>query len=180
MDEIAHRNPPPTRPRALVVMGVSGSGKSVVGAALAEALGWEFVEGDQLHPAENIARMAGGEPLTDAHRMGWLDTVGARMASAVAEGDGVVAACSALKKVYRERLDRACPGILFVHLDVDRRTARARVGTRRGHFMPASLVDSQFEDLEPPDAGERAVTLDAMRPVEVLVGKAVRELMTAA
>ena len=170
-----HQSDPTARPHsppAIVVMGVTGSGKTVVGGALAEAIGALYVEGDQLHPPENIARMASGLPLTDAHREGWLDTIGERIAAAGAQGRGVVAACSALKRIYRDRLRRASPGLVFVYLAVDPATARLRVGSRKGHFMPASLVESQFAILEPPEADERALVLDASRPLGDLVDDA--------
>jgi gluconokinase len=164
---------------AVVVMGVSGCGKSVVGAALAEALGCRFIEGDQLHPPENVARMAGGQPLTDAHRAGWLDAVGAKLNEAARTGSGGVAACSALKRSYRDRLRRFCPGLVFVHLAIDKGTARQRVGRRKGHFMPATLVDSQFATLEPPTGDEAALTLDGTRPVAELVGEVAKFLKRA-
>lgn len=165
----------PSRPRpdgspvAIVVMGVAGCGKSVVGEALAARLGLVFVEGDGLHPPENVARMAGGEPLTDGDRQGWLDAIGAGVASALADGTGVVAACSALKRSYRDRLRGWSSDIAFLHLDIEKEAARARVGGRKGHFMPASLVDSQFATLEPPAPDEVALVLDATLPVEEIV-----------
>ncbi|WP_254633761.1 gluconokinase [Mesorhizobium sp. GbtcB19] len=150
---------------AIVVMGVAGCGKTAVGEALAKALGADFIEGDRLHPPENVARMARGEPLTDALREGWLDAIGERIASSVASGRKAVAACSALKRGYRDRLNRFCPGIVFLYLKIDRDTAWRRVADRKGHFMPASLVDSQFATLEEPAADERAVTVDGTRSV---------------
>ncbi|MER9231038.1 gluconokinase [Mesorhizobium sp. M0622] len=153
-------------------MGVAGCGKSVVGEALAAALGALFIEGDRLHPPENVARMARGEPLTDALREGWLDTIGQRIAASVASGQGVVAACSALKRSYRDRLRGFCPNIVFVYLEIDPATAMRRVGNRKGHFMPASLVDSQFATLEPPATDEGALTLDGTRPVADVVATA--------
>jgi gluconokinase len=163
----------------VVVMGVAGCGKSVVGAALAEALGCRFIEGDRLHPPENVARMAGGQPLTDAHRAGWLDAVGAQLSEAARAGSGGVAACSALKRAYRDRLRRFCPGLVFIHLAIDRETARQRVGRRRGHFMPATLVESQFAALEPPTEDEVALNLDGTRPVAELVAAAAKFLRHA-
>lgn len=157
---------------AIVVMGVAGCGKSVVGEALAAALGAVFIEGDRLHPPENVARMASGQPLTDALREGWLDAIGQRMAASVASGQGVVAACSALKRSYRDRLRGFCPDIVFVYLEIDPATAKRRVGNRKGHFMPASLVDSQFATLEAPAADEAAITLDGTRPVADTVATA--------
>ncbi|CCV14897.1 gluconokinase [Mesorhizobium sp. STM 4661] len=158
---------------AVVAMGVAGCGKSAVGEALAAVLGAAFVEGDRLHPPENVARMARGEPLTDALREGWLDAIGQRIAVSVASGQGVVAACSALKRSYRERLRGFCKDIVFLYLEIDPATAKQRVGSRPGHFMPASLVDSQFATLEAPAADERALTLDATRPVGDIVASAV-------
>jgi len=163
-------------PPAIVVMGVAGCGKSAVGIALAAALGAIFIEGDRLHPPENVARMASGEPLTDQLRAGWLDAIGERIAASISEGQGVVAACSALKRSYRERLRGFCPDIVFVYLEIDPATARERVASRKGHFMPASLVDSQFAILEPPGSDERALTIDATRPVADVVADAMHLL----
>jgi gluconokinase len=176
VDEKAAQAPtgaPGSTPPAIVVMGVAGCGKSAVGTALATALGAIFIEGDRLHPPENVARMASGEPLTDQLREGWLDAIGERIAASVGQGQGVVAACSALKRSYRARLSSFCGDIVFLYLEIDPATARRRVGNRKGHFMPASLVDSQFVILEPPAADERAMTLDATRPVGELVAAAV-------
>ncbi|PDQ18168.1 gluconate kinase [Mesorhizobium sanjuanii] len=150
---------------AIVVMGVAGCGKSAVGEALAARLDAVFIEGDRLHPPENVARMARGEPLTDALREGWLDAIGQRIAASVASGQGVVAACSALKRSYRERLRGFHKDIVFLYLEIDPATAKRRVASRQGHFMPASLVDSQFATLEAPAADERALTLDATRSI---------------
>jgi gluconokinase len=157
---------------AVVVMGVSGAGKTLIGEALASAIGARFIEGDQLQPPENVARMAAGLPLTDELRAGWLERVGAEIAAARAAGVPAVAACSALKRAYRDRLRKLNPSLVFIHLELDPETARARVATRKGHFMPASLVDSQFATLEPPDLDELAFSLNALRPVEDLVDRA--------
>ncbi|WP_376706075.1 gluconokinase [Mesorhizobium sp. ISC25] len=157
-------------------MGVAGCGKSVVGEALAAALGALFIEGDRLHPPENVARMASGQPLTDALREGWLDAIGQRMAASVASRQGVVAACSALKRSYRDRLRGFCPDIVFVYLEIDPATAMRRVGNRKGHFMPASLVESQFATLEAPAADEAAMTLDGTRRVADTVATALSSL----
>ncbi|MES0034855.1 gluconokinase [Mesorhizobium sp. M0046] len=157
-------------------MGVAGCGKSVVGEALAAALGALFIEGDRLHPPENVARMASGQPLTDALREGWLDAIGQRMAASVASRQCVVAACSALKRSYRDRLRGFCPDIVFVYLEIDPATAMRRVGNRKGHFMPASLVDSQFATLEAPAADEAAMTLDGTRRVADTVATALSSL----
>jgi gluconokinase len=156
----------------VVVMGVSGCGKTAVGTALAQALGATFVEGDRLHPLENVARMSAGIPLTDADRAGWLDAIGTEMAAHAARGSAVVAACSALKRRYRDALRAQLPAAVFVHLRLEPALARMRVGMRRTHFMPASLVESQFAALEPPEDDEAALELDASRPVEDLVREA--------
>jgi gluconokinase len=166
-------------PPAVVVMGVTGSGKSTVGTRLAAVLGCTYLEGDSKHPPENIARMRSGIALTDADRAGWLDAVGHDIAVTVAAGHGVVAACSALKRSYRDRLRGHCPGIVFIHLDVDPQTARERVGRRAGHFMPPSLVESQFASLEPPSPDEVALTLDGRLPAADLVEAAARALAAA-
>lgn len=154
---------------AIVVMGVAGSGKTAVGEALAREIGADYIEGDRLHPPENVARMARGEPLTDDLREGWLDAIGERIAASVAEGGKVVAACSALKRSYRERLLGFRPDMVFLYLKIDRETAWRRVANRKGHFMPASLVDSQFATLEEPGADERAVIVNGTRTVAAIV-----------
>ena len=154
---------------ALVVMGVSGCGKTAAGAALAKALGARFIEGDRLHPPENVERMARGEPLTDELRAGWLEAVGQALRAAVLGDEGAVAACSALKRIYRDRLKRSEPSIVFIHLVISREEAFRRVANRRGHYMPASLVDSQFATLEPPGADENVFSVSAERPVEEIV-----------
>lgn len=140
---------------AVVVMGVSGSGKSTIGAAIADAIGVPFVDGDDLHPAANVAKMSAGDPLTDDDRWPWLDAVAARLA-----GGGVVVACSALKRAYRDRLRAAAPALRLVFLDGDRETLAPRMSTRPGHFMPASLLDSQLATLERPSPDEHAIVLE--------------------
>ncbi len=147
----------------VVAMGVSASGKSRFGVALAHALGVPFCEGDDLHPPANIARMSAGTPLTDADRWPWLDAVGAWLAG---QGGGGVASCSALKRSYRDRLRAAAPRTAFILLDADAATLRARLLARHGHFMPASLLDSQLATLERPTSDERALILDATRPLD--------------
>ncbi|MDN5925812.1 MAG: gluconokinase [Hyphomicrobiales bacterium] len=153
----------------VVVMGVSGCGKTFVGEKLAGAIGADFLEGDSFHPPENIALMSSGHPLDDAHRAGWLDAIGKRLAEIAEEGDSAVAACSALKRIYRDRLRSHCPRVVFAHLAIDKETARARISGRKGHFMPASLVDSQFADLQPLEPDEAGVTLDGTADVSLLV-----------
>lgn len=148
----------------VVVMGVSGSGKSRFGVALAQALGVPFCEGDDLHPQANINKMSAGTPLTDDDRWPWLDKVGAWLAAH--DGNGV-ASCSALKRSYRDRLRAAAPRTAFLLLDADAATLRARLLARHGHFMPASLLDSQLATLERPTSDERALILDATQPLDV-------------
>jgi gluconokinase len=148
----ANERTPVDAPRAVVVMGVSGSGKSTVAQALAQMLVWRFVEGDTFHSAGNHAKMQAGIPLTDADRASWLDALGAQLA--LYEKEGVLLSCSALKLQYREQLRSYVPGLRFIWLDVDRDMAAARVAGRgAAHFFPATLIDSQFLALEPP-AGE--------------------------
>ncbi len=149
------------RPVIVVVMGVSGSGKTVIGSALAKALGGRFAEGDRFHPPENIRRMSAGLPLRDEDRWGWLDAIATEISEAERRNETLVVACSALKRVYRDRLRLASRNLRFVYLEIGRDVAAARVAARKDHFMPASLVDSQFAALEPPGSDEDALTLDA-------------------
>lgn len=153
----------------IVVMGVSGSGKSTIGRLIAARLGVAFVEGDELHPARNVALMAAGTPLNDADRAGWLDAIAERIGAARAEDAGLVVACSALKRAYRDRLRAADPALRFVHLHGDGALLRERMARRRDHYMPASLLDSQLRTLEPPDATEDAARFDIDRPGPKLV-----------
>ncbi len=151
----------------IVVMGVSGCGKSSVGLALAEALGARFIDGDDLHPEANKAKMAAGIPLNDDDRWPWLDLVG----EALAESNTVVA-CSALKRVYRERILAAAPGTFFVHLHGTRELLAQRMNARPNHFMPVSLLDSQLNTLELLGADEPGVMLDIALPIDQLVAAA--------
>jgi gluconokinase len=147
----------------VIVMGVSGAGKSTVGRALAAALGWPFVDADDLHPPANIEKMRRGEPLDDADRAPWLDAVAARIA---ALNDGVFA-CSALHESYRARL-QVRDDLRFVFLVVPRAVLRQRLLERHGHFMPASLLDSQLQTLEPP---HDALAVDGDAPIDEIVAK---------
>ena|SRR5882757_11016012 len=143
---------PPERPPVVVVMGVSGSGKSTVGGLLAERLGVPYAEADDFHPAANIAKMSAGHPLEDTDRAPWLDAIAAWIA---ARGDlGGVISCSALRRRYRDRLRVAAPGLFFLHLDGSPELIAARLAARTRHFMPAGLLESQFEALEPLGADE--------------------------
>ncbi len=151
------QEPPPVS--VIVVMGVSGAGKSTVARRLASGLGWDFEEGDSLHPASNLAKMAAGEALTDADRAPWLASLASWIDTELASSGHGVVTCSALKRSYRDQLRRA--GVLFVLLDVPRRELERRVTHRHGHFMPAGLLDSQLEALEPPSGDERAITVQS-------------------
>lgn len=135
-------------------MGVSGCGKSSVGEELALRLGARYIDGDDLHPEANRAKMAAGVPLTDDDRWPWLDRVTHELAAGLAGGGGVVVACSALRRAYRDRLRAAGPGLRFVFLEVDQATVLARLQGRKDHYFPASLVASQFATLEAPDPAQ--------------------------
>lgn len=143
-------------------MGVSGAGKTTVGMELAHRLGYRFEDADGLHPASNVAKMAAGTPLTDADRWPWLSIVGQHLA---ASDGSIVMACSALKRVYRDAIRADSPDTVFVLLTVDRDTLTDRVTHRPGHFMPASLLDSQLNTLEPLGADEAGVTVSAVNGV---------------
>ncbi|MBW6526721.1 gluconokinase [Sphingomonas sp. RHCKR7] len=151
-------------------MGVSGTGKTTLATALAGALGCPMLEGDTYHSAANIAKMRDGHALTDDDRWPWLDRLGAALGDAARERGRAVAACSALRRVYRERLG-AASGLrpAFVLLSLDHATIARRMATRSGHYMPVALLDSQLATLEPPTADERALTLDSTRPPDELV-----------
>lgn len=156
----------------IVVMGPSATGKSTVGAALADALGVPFVDGDDLHPAENTAKMAAGVALTDHDRWPWLDTVGSTLAAA-GETGGLVLACSALRRAYRDRIRATAPGAWFLHLHLTEQQALARASSREGHFMPARLVASQYATLEMLGEDEPGLVVDATLPVTTIVGEAI-------
>lgn len=162
-----------------VVMGVAGSGKSVVGAAFARALGIPFLDADDLHPAENVARMRAGIPLTDADRAGWLDAIAGRLATAARDGRGLVVACSALKRAYRDRLRAAAPDLRVVHLRGERALIAARLAARRGHFIPAALLDSQLATLEEPAPDEAAWPVDVARAPAAIVEELMRRVAPA-
>jgi len=152
-----------------VVMGVAGSGKSTIGAAFARALKVPFVEGDAYHPPENVQRMSLGIPLTDADRQPWLLALGARLREARAAGSGLVLSCSALKRSYRDILRAEAGHLQFIFLKGDRPLIAERLAGRRGHFMPASLLESQFAALEEPEPGEHAWIADVTQPPAVIV-----------
>jgi gluconokinase len=151
--------------RSVVVMGVSGSGKSTVGAALAHQLGVPFADADSFHPAANVAKMAAGTPLDDDDRRLWLDAVGQWLA----DHDNGVMSCSALKRRYRDQLRSYRADIAFLHLTGSREMIGARQAGRPGHFMPASLLKSQFDALEPLDPDEYGMAIDVGHSVDTIV-----------
>jgi gluconokinase len=142
-------------------MGVAGSGKTSVGRQLALALGWTYAEGDDFHPASNVAKMAGGAPLTDADRWPWLDAIGAWIAKEAAGGQSAVVTCSALKRSYRDRLRLSWPALRIVYLCVERAELHRRLASRLEHFFPERLLDSQLHDLQPPQADEQPIVVSS-------------------
>jgi len=156
-------------PHLMVVMGVSGCGKTTVARAVADRLGLPFQEGDALHPPANVAKMAGGRPLTDEDRAPWLAAVAAWLDERRSAGTGGVITCSALKRAYRDTLAGGHRDVRFVHVRGDRELIAARMAARSGHFMPASLLDSQLATLEEPGPDERPIVVSAALPVERIV-----------
>lgn len=160
----------------VVVMGVSGSGKTTIGALVAHEAGMPFLDADSLHPLANVRKMAAGTPLEEADRRPWLDSVGERLRDADRDGTGLVLACSALRRSYRDRIRRAAPRMLFLHLHGTPDVLTARLEGRSEHFMPASLLTSQLEALEPLGPDEPGRALDIGRPVEDVVAEALDAL----
>ena len=152
-----------------VVMGVSGCGKSTVGQVLALANGVPFVEGDQYHPQANVIKMSAGLPLNDDDRAGWLQALQAQISAARDRGEGLVVSCSSLKRRYRDLLRQGDPALRFAHLSGAQALISARMQARVGHYMPPSLLDSQFRDLEPLQPDEAGITLHIDTPPEDLV-----------
>ncbi|WP_282701588.1 gluconokinase [Streptomyces sp. CC219B] len=158
----------------VVVMGVSGTGKTTIGSLLAARLGVPYAEGDDFHPPANIAKMSAGTPLTDADRWPWLDAIGTWAHGRA--GLGGVVSCSALKRAYRDRLRAAAPDVVFVHLAGDRALVEDRMSHRQGHFMPAALLDSQFATLQPLQPDEAGVTVDVAGSPEEITERSVAAL----
>jgi gluconokinase len=165
-------------PPLVVVMGVSGSGKTTVGAALAQRLRVPFADADDFHPQANIAKMSAGIPLDDADRGPWLEAIAAWLAEHSSSGG--VASCSALKRSYRDVLSHAAPHAVYLHLHGDRDVLAARVAGRPGHFMPAALIDSQFATLEVLQPDELGAALDVDQPVDALVDESLTLLKSLA
>ncbi|CCD88670.1 putative bifunctional: 6-phosphogluconolactonase (N-terminal) (Pgl); D-gluconate kinase (C-terminal) [Bradyrhizobium sp. ORS 285] len=163
-------------PHALIVMGVSSSGKSTVGEALGRRLGWRFEDGDSFHPPANVAKMSAGQPLTDEDRWPWLQAIADEVARCRAKGEPIIIACSALKKTYRKILVGDPRDVRLIYLEGDRELIGDRMGHRKGHFMPPGLLDSQFATLEPPGADEHPVTVSVDEPVESIVDDILKQL----
>jgi gluconokinase len=157
-----------SRIRFIVVMGVAGCGKSTVAALLAQRLGWDFTEGDALHPASNIEKMRQGTPLNDADRLPWLQEIARTIGDWRAAGRPGIVACSALRRRYREIIAAGAEDLRFVYLRGSFSLIEQRLAARQGHFMPKSLLDSQFMTLEEPAADEPAITLDIDAPAAEL------------
>lgn len=155
---------PTAKPVVLVLMGVSGCGKSTVAAILAGRLGWPFEEGDDLHPPANVEKMRAGHPLDDADRAPWLEKVADWVQGCLDRGQSGIITCSALKRSYRDIIDRQRSGVTFVYLHGSRETIAARLAARHGHYMPASLLDSQFSALQEPAPDEPAIRIDIGPP----------------
>lgn len=155
-------------------MGVAGAGKSTVGAALAQALGWGFFDGDDFHPPANVRKMAAGAALTDADRSPWLDRLQKLIAGCFAEGESLVLACSALKETYRRALRGDFQTVRFVYLKGDYELMQSRLAARRGHYMNPSLLQSQFETLEEP---QDAITVNAAMDLERIIAAVTAELL---
>ncbi len=163
-------------PCALIVMGVSGSGKSTIAEALGQRLGWRFEDGDSFHPASNVEKMRAGHPLTDEDRWPWLDAIADEIGRICGQGGHIIIACSALKHTYRDVLLRGRGDVRFVFLKGTKELIAERLAQRKGHFMPPGLLTSQFDTLEPPEAGEHVITVSIDETVEAIVDGIVRQL----
>jgi gluconokinase len=163
-------------PCALVVMGVSGSGKSTIADKLAERLGWRYEDGDRFHPAGNVAKMSAGHPLTDEDRSPWLQAIADEIDRVCKAGEHAVIACSALKRAYRDILVHGRDDVRIVYLEGTQTLIADRLAVRKNHFMPPGLLDSQFKTLEPPAANESAVTVSIDASVDAIVDDIVRQL----
>lgn len=161
---------------AIVVMGVSGSGKSTIAEALARRFDWTFKDGDSFHPPSNVAKMSAGQPLTDTDREPWLRAIAAEIDRACAAGEHLVVACSALKRAYRDILVHGRNDVRILHLDGSKSLIAERLATRKNHFMPPGLLDSQFAALEFPATDEPAMIVSIDAPVETIVENAIAQL----
>lgn len=170
---------PQTTPCVLVVMGVSSAGKTSLATRLQQRLGWTFQEGDRLHPPENVAKMRAGVPLTDADRWPWLDRIAAWIGERIAAGENAIVTCSALKRIYRDRVRQGRAGVRFAYLHGDPALLASRAAARQHEYMPASLLASQLATLEPPGADEPAIWLDVARPPDELAEQTIAALAGA-
>jgi gluconokinase len=168
--------PPEPAPHALIVMGVSGSGKTTIGEQLAARIGWRYEDADIFHPASNVAKMSAGQPLTDEDRWPWLRAIADEIDRAVAAGERVVIGCSALRRVYRDVLVHGRNDIRIVYLDGTQDLIAGRLGERKGHFMPPGLLTSQFRTLEPPTPDEHAVMVSIEAAAETIVDDILKQL----
>src|SRR5258708_5767948 len=164
----------------VLVGGVAGSGKTTVGAVLADRLHWPFVDADAFHSAANVAKMRSGVPLTDADRQPWLAAIGRWMDERMAAGESAVAGCSALKLSYRDQLLAGRPEAWLAFLEISRELAHARLAARHGHFFTVRLLDSQYAELEPPQPEQRLLVFDAARPPDQLAEEIVERLALVA
>jgi gluconokinase len=165
-----------TTPCALVVMGVSGSGKSTIAERLAARLGWRCEDGDKYHPPANVAKMSAGHPLTDEDRWPWLQAIADEIDRTCRQGERTVVACSALKRVYRDVLVHGRDDVRIVFLSGTQDLIAGRLAARKGHFMPPGLLTSQFGTLEPPQPAERPITVSIDAPIEAIVDDIIRQL----
>ena len=163
-------------PCALIVMGVSGSGKSTIADRLAERLGWDFEDGDKFHPASNVAKMSAGHPLTDEDRWPWLQAIADEIDRVCKAGQHAVIACSALKRTYRNILVHGRNDVRIVFLDGSQQLIADRLAARKGHFMPPGLLASQFKTLEPPERNENPIIVSIDASVDAIVGDIIRRL----
>lgn len=165
-------------PNALVVMGVASSGKSTIAKALADRLGWRFADGDDFHPEANVEKQRAGQPLTDEDRWPWLQSIADEIDRVTAESGKLVVACSALRRVYRDLLLHGRHDIRIVYLNGSRELIAKRMAARKNHFMPPSLLDSQFRTLEVPGPDERPITVSIDDDIDGIVGAIIKQLPT--
>ncbi len=163
-------------PCALIVMGVSGAGKTTIGETLAARLGWPYEDADTFHPASNVAKMSAGQPLTDEDRLPWLKAIATEIDRACSAGEHVVIGCSALKRAYRDVLTQGRTDVRLIYLDGTQSLIADRLSHRKGHFMPPGLLISQFAALEPPTPDERPVTVSIDAEVELIVDRIISQL----
>ncbi|HUA79212.1 MAG TPA: gluconokinase [Dyella sp.] len=159
--------------RTIVIMGVAGCGKSTIADAISKRISACFIEGDEFHPPENVRKMSTGIPLTDADRQGWLQGLALEITDRARASERVIVACSALKRSYRDTLRQASPDLGFVFLELTPEQAMDRVSQRSNHFMPASLVESQFRDLEPPRDEPLVLSISAIESIKTIADKAI-------